>query len=260
MTPTDKNAIITNDISTEHRERVRMNKLSKFLWGILSFGISAIYRVDTNAAHYTNIADVSDPVVGDTIDVDCYYGKLKLRIVYAYNHASDGQGNNNDIPTDENCTTIDDYLCLTTTSYTNKCGANQTASPKHTSAVDPADFSCKTLTCPDGGTLGKYAQIEQEKLDLTKNNTCRRYYTGGTGHRFIGFSFIISGITASSGWYGSFITSNSDNWANQTYNIYWEQVNNNSINDCYIAPGTYTDSNGNTYQQVDTDNKCYYKG
>jgi hypothetical protein len=234
-----------------------MNKLNKLLWGILSFGISAIYRVDTNAAHYTNMADISNPAVGDTIDVDCYYGKLKLRIVYAYNHANDGQGNNNDIPKDENCTTIDDYLCLTTTSYTNKCGANQTASPKHTSAVDPADFSCKTLTCPDGGTLGKYAQIEQEKLDLTKNDTCRRYYTGGTGHRLIGFSFIISGITASSGWYGSFNTSNSDNWNDQTYNIYWEQVKNNSINDCYKKNIKDFDSYGSFMYSDDT--KCYYQ-
>lgn len=236
-----------------------MNKINKLLWGILSFGISAIYRVDTNAAHYTDMSTITNPAVGDTIDVDCDYGKLNLRIVYAYNHASDGQGNDNDIPKDENCTTIDDYLCLTTTSYTNKCGANQTATPGYASAVDPADFLCKTLTCPNGGTLGKYAQIEKEKLDLTKNDACRRYYTGGTGHRFIGFSFVISAITASSGWYGSFITSNSDNWVNQTYSIYWQRVNNNSINDCYLAPGTYTDSNGNTYTQTDSDNKCYYQ-
>lgn len=234
-----------------------MNKLNKILWGILSFGICAIYRTGTDAASYTNISDITNPVVGDTIDIDCDYGKLKLKIVYAFNNPYNGSNNNNDIPTDSNCLKQDSFICDTTTTYTNKCGANQTATPSHTSAVNPSDFSCNTLTCPDNGTLDKYAEVKRESLDLKKNLGCSRYYTGGSGHRLIGFSFVISDITANSAWYGSFTTSNSDNWDNQTYNIYWEQVKNNSINDCYKKNIKNFDSYGSFMYSDDT--KCYYQ-
>lgn len=262
MTPTDKNAIITTDISTEHRERVRMNKLSKFLWGILSFGISAIYRVDTNAAHHTDLAGLTNAAIGDTVNVDCGVGDLVLNVVGFYNNDNNsGQYDNITIPRESHCYYIEDYLCETTTNFINKCGANQTATPGYASAVDPNDFNCTALTCPNGGTLGALAETQTETLNQNTPFGCQRKYTGGSGNRFLTFSFTISAITASSGWYGSYTSKKTgSNWNNISYTIRWQRVNNNSINDCYIAPGTYTDGNGNTYQYVDNDNKCYYKG
>ncbi len=235
-----------------------MNKINKLLWGILSLGISLIYRTNVDAAHYTDTNAITNPAVGDTITIGCDFGNIVLSLVYAFNHAAN---TTSDIPREENCVYLDEYICNTTATYTSMCNSfNHTAIPKHSSAVNPSDFTCSTLTCPNGGTLGQRAVLQTETLNLTKNSNCHRYYTGGTGHRYIGFSFVISAITASSGWYGSYSKFNgTKDWIYQQYSIYWQRVNNNSINDCYLAPGTYTDSNGNTYTQTDSDNKCYYQ-
>lgn len=218
-----------------------MNKLNKILWGILSIGISAIYRTDAGASTFSGMNSIPNNL-GDIINVTCDFGTIKLKVTKYHGKVEGGKAGG---------TCSDDAVCATTDA-TNSCSKKYTATNTST-AIKPSELKCTTLTCPNSGNIDNYAFVTKKTLNLTNEFGCVKSFEGG--HQTQAFSYTVIDTAAASGWYASYTAG-----SNGSYIAYWSKLTNNSINDCYIAPGTYTDSNGNTYQQVDTDNKCYYKG
>lgn len=224
-----------------------MNKLNKILWGIISFGISAIYRVDTNASHYTSMMDALGAGSKDsTISVSCPQGTVNL-LVTKFGTAT---GNLNQFTGGGTCR--DEQVCETNDTTPKSCTNNQTAS-NTTTAIDPDSLTCKTLICPDSGILSKMASVKKYQLKQTAEFGC--VFATESGARASIFSFIVTGITSYSG-YKAHYTKTGDGSATK-YDAYWTKLTNNAITDCYIKKETGSDSSGNfTYESPQ---KCYYE-
>lgn len=159
-----------------------MNRLNKLLWGILSFGISLVYRANTtNASIFSGLTTFGNGNVGDTITESCDEifgtGILNFEIIEATETTTE--------PTNTTkCRDLPDYCDEITSEYNYDLEDYKTNSYgcEYGDFLNLVNYQHCEL-CPGVGSTDQSPLFDWYKISL-EDIICYSEYTGGTGHVF----------------------------------------------------------------------------